>query len=100
MQAKANSKERFEKQYQIVLRAEAMGIGVGDRTTKLMDVEMADGKFNLKLDELLNVSDEDFAHDFCGIQANIDRNTVRHSENGFDYENISFNLFLPRFAGE
>ena len=56
-----------------------------------MDIESADKKFNLKLDELLNTRIFDFAHDYCGIRNNINRN---------EFPATDFGLFAPRFASE
>ena len=36
-----------------------------------MDIDSADRKFNLRLDDFLKANDFDFAHDFIGIQKNI-----------------------------
>ena len=60
------------------------------RIEALMDIESADQKFNLRLDDLLEANDFNFAHDFIGIQNNIERD-------GFPA--IDFGLFVPRFAG-
>ena len=81
-------KERFEMTVKIVERAENMGIGIGDRITRIMDIEFADKEFHLRLDEFLNADEENFCHDFCGIQAHMDRKACKMSD-----------LFVPRFAG-
>lgn len=72
---------------QIAEKAEKMDLMQFDRLSLIMDLETAHEEFNLKLDELLNASDFDFAHDVVGIQQNIDRKErkmIRH--------------FLPRYA--
>ena len=82
-------KERFEKQYQIVLRAEALGIGQADRFTRMLDIGFADKQFNLRLDDFLNADDENFTHDFVGIQNHMDREQC-----------LVVDCFVPRFAGK
>lgn len=52
-----------------------------------MDLENADNKFNLRLNELLGADDFNFAHDIVGIVNNIDRNNP-----------TEFNYFVPRYA--
>jgi len=74
---------------QICERAEKMGIAKGDHVTEMMDMDSADLKFCLRLEDMLNADDENFAHDFCGIQANIDRSV---------YPSNDFGCFVPRFA--
>ena len=86
----AKTKETFEKYVAICERAEGMNISAGDRLSHLMDIESADMKFNLRLDDWLNADDENFAHDFCGIYNHANRAT------GFPV--ADFNEFLPRFA--
>ena len=83
-------KERYKKYVAICERAENMGISKSDRTSSLMDIESADLKFNLRLDEWLKADDYNFTHDFLGIYANIDR------EGGFPAKNFGF--FVPRFS--
>ena len=80
-------KERFEKIITIIKKAEAMGIGQGDRITRILDIENADKQFNLDLDDWLNADDENFAHDFIGIQNHMNRETMRCED-----------FFVPRFA--
>jgi hypothetical protein len=52
-----------------------------------MDIENADKAFNLRLEDLLNADDFNFAHDVVGIVTNINRKNP-----------TDFNLFVPRFA--
>lgn len=81
------SKERFLMYVKVAERAEKMGIYHGERFSLLMDIENADKVFNLRLEELLNADDFNFAHDIVGIVNNIDRRNP-----------VDFNLFVPRFA--
>lgn len=81
------TKEKFMMYVEIAKRAENLGIYSGDRFSLLMDIEHADNKFNLYLEDWLNADDINFAHDLIGIVYNIDR---RNPDN--------FNFFLPRFA--
>ena len=80
-------KERFMMYVKIAQRAEGMNLYKGERISFLMDMENADKVFNLRLEELLNADDFNFAHDVVGIVNNIDRNNP-----------TDFNLFVPRFA--
>lgn len=80
-------KERFMMCVKLAERAEKMGIYKGERFTLLMDLENADKVFNLRLEDLLNADDENFAHDILGIVYNIDRSNP-----------TDFNLFVPRYA--
>lgn len=66
-------KERYLKYVKICERAERMKIDTGDRMGALMDIESADKKFNMRLDDWLQADDFNFAHDYCGIQNNIKR---------------------------
>jgi len=81
------SKEKNQMYMKISKRANDMGILKGSMLTGLMDVEYADKAFNLKLLEFLNADSVNFAHDFIGIQNNIDRVTKKFGE------------FVPRFSG-
>lgn len=83
-------KERIKKYVTIIERAEKDGLcKKGNRTSLLMDIESADLKFNLRLDEWLKADSFNFAHDFYGIVNNI----VREK-----FPSTDFNGFLPRFA--
>lgn len=88
---KAEKREKLEKYNKIIRRAIEEGIEVKSIMTAMMDVESADMKFNMKLDEWLKADDFNFAHDFIGIQRNINR--------GSGYPATDFNGFVPRFAG-
>ena len=79
-------KERYMKYVEICKRAENEGIYNGERLTLLMDIESADNAFNLRLEDLLNADNFNFAHDVVGIVNNINRETK------------DFGLFVPRYA--
>lgn len=87
---KGEKKERNRKYGAICARAKAMGIMKGDAIGAIMDIDSADQKFNLRLDEFLEADNFNFAHDFIGIQENI----VRES-----FQATDFGYFVPRFAG-
>ena len=82
-------KERYEKYVTIAERAENEGIYNGDRMSLLMDIESADKKFNLRLDDWLNADKFNFAHDLYGIMNNIVRDSFPATD---------FGLFVPRFS--
>lgn len=73
----------------IVERADNMGLMYFDRLSLIMDLQCANEKFNLRLDEFLKADDFNFSHDISGIQHHIDRNTKTFQ-----------NCFVPRFAGD
>lgn len=83
------AKEQFMMYVKIAQRAEGMDLYKGERITFLMDLENADNVFNLRLEDLLNADDGNFAHDVVGIVNNIDRSNPK-----------DFNLFVPRYAGK
>ena len=83
------TKQDFELIFRIVDRADQMEIGIGDRMTRVMDIENAHKQFGLRLEDFLNAEPFDFVHDFVGIQAHIDRRTGTVGD-----------FFLPRFTGE
>ena len=82
-------KEKHELYVKICERAEALGFEV-ERITLLMDLQSADAKFNLRLEEFLAADDYNFAHDISGIVKNIVRDK---------YPAEDFGFFVPRFAG-
>ena len=84
-------KERYQKYVEIAKRAENENLYSGERISLLMDIESADQKFNLRLDDWLKADAFNFAHDLYGITNNINRN---------EFPAIDFGLFIPRFAGE
>lgn len=83
------TKEKFMTYVEIAKRAEGMGIYNGERMTLLMDLESADEMFNLRLEDLLNADDFNFAHDVVGIVNNVNRN---------EFPAKDFGLFVPRYA--
>ena len=82
-------KERYEKYVAIAERAENEGIYSGERINLFMDIESADKKFNLRLDDWLNADKFNFAHDLYGIMNNIVRDSFPATD---------FGLFVPRFS--
>lgn len=83
------TKERFMQYVEVAKRAEEMGIYTGERMTLLMDLESADNMFNLRLEDLLNADNFNFAHDVVGIVNNINR---------AEFPAKDFGLFVPRYA--
>lgn len=81
---------QMEKYTKIADRAEKIGYK-GDRLSLLMDIESADGVFNLRLDDWLSADDFNFAHDLYGIMNNIVRD---------EFPAKNFGFFVPRFAGQ
>lgn len=81
----------YEIYAKICKRARDMGIAQGDGLTQLMDMACADRVFCMDWNGLLEADDFNFAHDFCGIQNNIDREAE-----DFDYS--MFNYFEPRYS--
>ena len=84
-------KERYQKYVEIAKRAENEGLYSGERISLLMDIESADQKFHLRLDDWLKADGFNFAHDLYGIINNINRT---------EFPTIDFGLFVPRFSGE
>jgi hypothetical protein len=84
-------RERYKKYVKIAERAEKEGLYHDDRQSLLMDIESADRKFNLRLDDWLKADEFNFAHDLYGIVDNIVRN---------EFPATKFKCFVPRFAGE
>ena len=82
------TKERIETIIEIAKRAEDLDLLMFERISLLMDLEIADKEFNLRLNDLLNTDDFNFAHDIVGIQRHIDRRERKMDTS-----------FLPRFAG-
>ena len=83
-----NEADRLNTISRIIERADALGISKGTRITKVLDIENACKQFNLRLADWLAADDFNFAHDFTGIQANINRITCKIE-----------NHFVPRYAG-
>ncbi len=88
--AVAKRRKKIENMARFAARAKAMGIMEGDAIGAIMDIDSADQKFNLSLDEFLEADNFNFAHDFIGIQENI----VRES-----FPAADFGYFVPRFVG-
>lgn len=82
-----SKKERIEKIVEIAKRAEERGLLAFDRMSLIMDLQHTDEEFHLRLDELLNADNFNFAHDIVGIQNNFNRQTKKMD-----------NLFVPRFS--
>ena len=83
--------ERYKKYVKIAERAEKECLYNGDRLNLLMDIESADLRFNLRLDDWLKADEFNFVHDLYGIINNIVRN---------DFPATNFGYFVPRFAGK
>ena len=71
----------------IAKRADEMDLLLFDRMSLIMDIENVHAEIGLRLTDLLNADDLNFAHDIVGIQQNFDRKTKELQ-----------NLFLPRYA--
>lgn len=84
-------KEKFMMYVKIAQRAEGMDLYHGERNTFLMDLESADLMFNLRLEDLLNADDLNFAHDVVGITNNVNRS---------EFPAKDFGLFVPRYASK
>lgn len=90
--AKKKDRVRRRKYVEIMLRATVLGyMGEQDATDVMMDIESADKKFNLRLDEWLEADDFNFAHDFLGIRRNIVRER---------FPATNFGFFIPRFSSQ
>lgn len=84
---KMNNKETFLKIVDIAKRAEEKNLLMFDRMSLIMDLECVNEEFNLRIEDLLNADDFNFAHDILGIQNNLNREKRKME-----------NLFVPRFA--
>ena len=90
---KGEERRRYLTYAAIMGRATVLGLmEETEATERMMDIESADKKFHLRLNDWLNADDFSFMHDFYGIRNNIDR------KNGFPANDFGF--FVPRFAGE
>ena len=84
-------KKRRSKYADIMARATVMGLmNTSEDVDRMMDIESADLKFNMRLDDWIKADDFNFAHDFLGIRDNIVRN---------EFPSKDFGFFVPRFAG-
>lgn len=79
-------KKEFKLFMKMVDRAEALNLLMFDRLSLMMDLEEAHKQFNLRLEDMFNADDYNFAHDIVGIQKHLNRETR------------DFNFFVPRFA--
>ena len=70
------TKEEFILIGKIIDRLEIYFGGKIGRISLLMDIEAAHGAIPLNLQQLLDFPDGDFAHDLCGITANLNRKTL------------------------
>lgn len=84
-------KERYKKYAAIIQRAKEEGLHVNDKLSVLMDIESADRKFNIRLDEWLQADLFNFTHDFYGIIDHIVRD---------QFPATNFEGFIPRFASK
>ena len=85
-------RERRSSYADIMCRATLMGLmNENEATDRMMDIESADKKFNLRLDDWFEADDFNFVHDFCGIRDNIVRDK---------FQSDNFGFFVPRYAGE
>ena len=82
-------KERYIKYNEIAERAMESGIYTGQKINLLMDIESADLKFHLELEQMLSASISEFAHDILGIVGSICRDKFPATD---------FGTFVPRFA--
>lgn len=73
----------------IVDRAVYLRCDYASRITMMMDLELANHVFQLRLHDLLNAPIPDFMHDVSGIGAHLNRVTKK-----FDP------TFVPRYAGK
>lgn len=91
--AQTRDRERHSKYVEIMLRATVLGLmQESEAIDRMMDIESADRKFNLRLDDWLAADNFNFWHDFTGIVTYINR------DNGFPATDFGF--FVPRFAGK
>lgn len=84
-------KEKYKKYVSIAQRAINEKIYDGNKMSLLMDIESADLKFHLRLDEWLDADKFNFAHDLLGIVTNINRT---------EFPAVDFGLFVPRFSND
>lgn len=73
---------------EIAKRADEMGLLIFDKVSLMMDLEVANEEFNLRLDEFLKSDNFNFSHDVVGIQQHVDRENRK-----------MVRIFVPRFAG-
>ena len=78
----------YDLLHRITERAQALDIARGDTITQMMDMDHAADQFDMRLEEMAEADDFNFAHDFIGIQNTMNRETGKIE-----------GLFVPRFAG-
>ncbi len=83
------NKEEFNIIVKICERAERMNIEAKDRLTLLLDIENTHKHMGLRLQDLLEADDANFAHDIVGIQNHINRETKKLDM-----------YFVPRYAAQ
>ena len=82
-------KERLKIMFDIAKKAKEKGLLMFDTMSLVMDLKKADEFFGLRLDDLIETDDSNFAHDIVGIQNHIDRKGK-----------VFINGFVPRFSGD
>lgn len=82
-------KKRLKLMNKIVDRAIEYDLLDYDRMSLMMDLELADKKWNLRLEEFLDAKRFDFVHDIMGVQRYIDRQKKTFND-----------MFVPRHAGK
>ncbi len=80
-------KEDYLLLQNIIDRADKMKFIKGERITVVLDLCCAVETFDINLKDFYESDDNDFAHDFIGIQNNINRQTKTFE-----------NCFTPRFT--
>ena len=80
-------RKEFELEQKTIRRAEDLGIMRSAFLTATMDIDLAIKHFNVDLESWLAADDENFAHDFMGIQRHVNRETLLFED-----------CFLPRFS--
>lgn len=73
--------------HKITERAEKEELLANDRLSLIMDLEVANKEFDLKLEKLLNADLQDFSHDIIKIQTHLDRANKKFEKG-----------FVPRYA--
>ena len=81
-------KAYYDLLHRIVNRAQLLNIARGDTITQMMDIDHAADQFRMRLEEMADADNFNFAHDFIGIQNTMNRETGKIE-----------GLFVPRFAG-
>lgn len=82
-------KERLKIIFRVARKAKEKGLLMFDVLSLVMDLKMADEYFCLRLADLIETDDSNFAHDIVEIQNHIDRKNK-----------VFINGFIPRFSGD